>query len=120
MQGWRSMLSANRLRTILGLARGLVEHAVEAFDADPDLLNTSDGVVLLREGRVVPHDPDLRLTKIFRRFLDTTARVIVAADRITVQLPRRAHNPILIDAGLIGRSVSIPWWSGRPLRLEIV
>jgi hypothetical protein len=58
--------------------------------------------------------------QVFRRFLDTTARVTVGEHLITVQLPRRAHNPILIDAGMFGRSISIPWWSGRALRLEIV
>lgn len=57
--------------------------------------------------------------QIFRRFLDTTARVTVTPNEVTVRLPRRAHNPILLDAGLIGRPVRIPWWSGRKLRLEI-
>ncbi len=60
-----------------------------------------------------------RARQIFRRFLDTTARVIIEGDRVTVQLPRRAHNPILIDAGLIGRTTAIPWWKGKKLRLEI-
>ena len=58
--------------------------------------------------------------QLFRRFLDTSARVIVSEDEVTVRLPRRAHNPILIDAGLIGRATKIPWWNGRPLRVEIV
>jgi hypothetical protein len=57
--------------------------------------------------------------QIFRRFLDTSARVTVSKDEITVQLPRRAHNPILIDAGLIGRPTKIPWWNGRNLRVVI-
>lgn len=58
--------------------------------------------------------------QIFRRFLDTTARVIVARDAVTVLLPRRAHNPLLIDAGLINSSTPIPWWRGLPLRVEVV
>jgi hypothetical protein len=58
--------------------------------------------------------------QVFRRFLDTSARVIVSDEEVTVQLPRRAHNPILIDAGLIGHATKIPWWNGRRLRLEIV
>jgi hypothetical protein len=37
-----------------------------------------------------------------------------------VHLPRRAHNPILLDAGLFGAPAAIPWWNGRPLRIEIV
>lgn len=62
-----------------------------------------------------------RARQIFRRFLDTTARVSVplSQDLVTVRLPRRAHNPILLDAGLIGTTTVIPWWNGASLRLEI-
>ncbi|MGQ0626527.1 MAG: hypothetical protein ACT4PL_00310, partial [Phycisphaerales bacterium] len=58
--------------------------------------------------------------QLFRRFLDTTARVTITEQEVTVYLPRRAHNPILLDAGLFGAPVAIPWWGGRPLRSEIV
>jgi hypothetical protein len=57
--------------------------------------------------------------QIFRRFLDTSARVTISAEQVTVQFPRRAHNPILLDAGLIGRTTKIPWWDDRALRIEI-
>ena len=57
--------------------------------------------------------------QVFRRFLDTTARIVVAADGVTVTLPRRAHNPILLDAGLIGPATPIPWWDGRKLQIKI-
>jgi len=57
--------------------------------------------------------------QIFRRFLDTTARVSVLEDRVIVRLPRRAHNPILLDAGLIGATTPIPWWKGRTLSVEV-
>jgi hypothetical protein len=58
--------------------------------------------------------------QIFRRFFDTTARVTIADDGITVTLPRRAHNPILLDAGIIGTVTKIPWWHGRKLEFAIV
>ncbi len=62
-----------------------------------------------------------RARQIFRRFLDTTARIAIPlSGDITVRLPRRAHNPILIDAGLVGTSTPIPWWGGRSMRIEIV
>lgn len=57
--------------------------------------------------------------QLFRRFLDTTGRVVIADDGVAVTLPRRAHNPILLDAGLIDRPTPIPWWGGRPLTLRI-
>ena len=64
VDGWRTMLAANRARTVLTLARGIVEQDAGAFDADPDLLNTPDGVVNMVTGETMPHDPDLLCTKI--------------------------------------------------------
>jgi hypothetical protein len=60
-----------------------------------------------------------RTRTLFRSFLDSSARIQVSSDAVTVLLPRRAHNPILIDAGLIGTSTPIPWWNGLPLRIQI-
>ena len=56
-----------------------------------------------------------RARQLFRRFLDTTARVTISEAEVTVRSPRRSHNPILLDAGLIGPAVAIPWWQGRRL-----
>jgi hypothetical protein len=61
----------------------------------------------------------VRARQLFRRFLDTTARVTISDAGITVRLPRRAHNPILLDAGLVDPAVAVPWWQGRTLRIEI-
>lgn len=58
--------------------------------------------------------------QVFRRFLDTPARVFVRETEVVVRLARRTHNPILIDSGAIGPSTAIPWWGGRHLRFEIV
>jgi hypothetical protein len=62
-----------------------------------------------------------RARQIFRRFLDITARINIATTRdlVTVRLPRRAHNPILLDSGLIGTTTPIPWWNGAALKIEI-
>jgi len=35
-----------------------------------------------------------------------------------VRLPRRAHNPLLIDSGLLATPVAIPWWGGAQLKVE--
>jgi P4 family phage/plasmid primase-like protien len=64
VDGWRSLLSANRAKTVLSLARGIVEKRAEEFDADPDLLNTPGGIVHLPTKEILPHDPDLLITKI--------------------------------------------------------
>lgn len=64
IDGWRSVLSGGRIRTLVGLAKGVLECAAEAFDANPDLLNCPNGVVDLRTGHLLPADPDLLMTKI--------------------------------------------------------
>jgi P4 family phage/plasmid primase-like protien len=64
VDGWYKLLSAARQKAVLGLARGVVERKASDLDADPEVLNTPSGVVNLRTGDVVPHDPDMMLTKI--------------------------------------------------------
>jgi P4 family phage/plasmid primase-like protien len=64
VDGWRSMLHAGRMRSVLSLARGIVQRKVDDLDADPDLLNTPSGVVDLRSGEVHPHDPAQLMTRI--------------------------------------------------------
>ena len=58
------MLLAGRMRSVVTLARGIVERKVDELDADPDLINTPSGVVDLRTGELLPHDPALLMTKI--------------------------------------------------------
>lgn len=57
--------------------------------------------------------------QIWRRFLKRPAHVRVTATEVVVELPRRAHNPILIASGLPDERTAVPWWNGRRLRLEI-
>jgi hypothetical protein len=55
--------------------------------------------------------------QIFRRFLDTTAKVDVALEGVHVRLPRRAHNPLLLEVGLLATPVAVPWWGGASLQV---
>jgi P4 family phage/plasmid primase-like protien len=64
VDGWRSMLHAGRMRSVVNLSRGIALRKVGELDADPDLLNTPTGVVDLRTGELYPHDPALLITKI--------------------------------------------------------
>lgn len=57
--------------------------------------------------------------QIWRRFLKSPAHVRVTATEVVVELPRRAHNPILIASGLLDERTTVPWWNGRRLRFEI-
>ena len=92
-----------------------------ALNVDFDVLLTVIGGGLYRLfARSLRGYERAQARQIFRRFLDTTARVVVSDREVLVRLPRRAHNPLLIDAGLIGKSTPIPWWGKRTLRVEIV
>lgn len=50
--------------------------------------------------------------QIWRRFLKSPAQVRVTEDEVVVELPRRAHNPILIASGLLADRTPVPWWNG--------
>jgi P4 family phage/plasmid primase-like protien len=64
-----SLLSAAKITAAVRLCQGHSGAHIRdagAFDAHPDLLNTPEGVVDLRSGTVMPHDPELLLTKMTR------------------------------------------------------
>jgi P4 family phage/plasmid primase-like protien len=64
IKGWYGVLSASKLRSLVGLAKGILMADADAFDSHPDLLNCPNGVVDLRTGTLMPSDPDLLLTKV--------------------------------------------------------
>lgn len=55
--------------------------------------------------------------KIFQDLLDLPADVEVTDKEVRVLFHRRAHLPIVLASGLCDRSVRIPWWFNKPLRL---
>jgi len=52
---------------------------------------------------------------LFRDFVDATATVDITSKHITVQFQKRAHNPLLLNAGFDKKKVSIPWLGRRHL-----
>jgi hypothetical protein len=53
---------------------------------------------------------------VFRDFINATAHVTVGDRDITVRFQKRAHNPLLLAAGLADEAVSVPWLGGKVLR----
>ncbi|MDO8540708.1 MAG: hypothetical protein Q7S40_09760 [Opitutaceae bacterium] len=55
---------------------------------------------------------------LFRDFVEASARVQITSDTVHVQFGKRAHNPLLLDAGFAKTDVAVPWWDGRRLQLS--
>jgi hypothetical protein len=43
--------------------------------------------------------------------------VTITDQEVSVSFHRRAHLPIILASNLIEKSVKVPWWDERPLRL---
>jgi transposase len=56
--------------------------------------------------------------QIYRRFVNTLGHVRIERDAITVRYPKRAHNPLLLEAGFGREAVRVPWLHDRVLRFE--
>jgi transposase len=57
-------------------------------------------------------------SKVFRKFVDTPGAIEVTPEGILVRLHKRAHNPLLKEAGLTQPSGAVPWLGGRCVRVE--
>jgi hypothetical protein len=55
--------------------------------------------------------------RLFRKFIDTPGFVEVTATEIIVRLVKRAHNPLLKEAGLTQPTPPVPWLLGRSVRV---
>jgi hypothetical protein len=54
---------------------------------------------------------------IFRDLVDATALVTLTDTALEVHFQKRAHNPLLLAAGLAGGATAVPWLGGKKLRL---
>lgn len=117
----RRMLIENGLADAIDFFHLDALSSAVALNVDFDVLLTviGSGIYRMFAGQLRGYERQ-RASQIFRRFLDTSARVRIRDDEVVVQLVRRSHNPVLIDAGVIGEATRVPWWGGRQLRIEIV
>jgi putative DNA primase/helicase len=97
-----------RLDNALAIAQGWLLEPTECFDQQAHLLNTANGVVDLRTGELLPHDPLLRLTQITTQPYDSAAdcpgfraflsEIFANNDRLIAYLQR------LLGYGLLGHN----------------
>jgi hypothetical protein len=52
---------------------------------------------------------------IFRDLIDATAFIDIDERGITVRFPKRAHNPLLLEAGFDKTDIRIPWLGNKRL-----
>ena len=53
----------------------------------------------------------------FRDFVEAAAEVTLTDKEIWVRFGKRAHNPLLLDAGFQNTDIPVPWLGGKRLRL---
>jgi transposase len=56
--------------------------------------------------------------RLFRKFVDTSGLIEITGSEVIVYLSKRAHNPLLKEAGLTRPTGPVPWLGGRTVRLE--
>jgi hypothetical protein len=54
---------------------------------------------------------------LFRDFIEATAHVMITESEIVVRFQKRAHNPLLMAAGLDQTREPIPWLGNKRLQL---
>jgi len=56
-------------------------------------------------------------SRLFRKFVDTPGMIEITAAEVIVHLSKRAHNPLLKEAGLTKPTGPVPWLRGRSVRV---
>lgn len=76
LAGWTKLVAGARIKTITALAGGVagVMRDDADLDRDPDLLNCKNGIVDLRSGVLLDHNPDRLMTRICGVDYDPTAK----------------------------------------------
>jgi hypothetical protein len=77
-----------------------------------DLLYRMLGWRLKGFGRASPQ-------KLYRKFIDSTGSIEIEDERVRVRLSKRAHNPLIKEAGLTGLTGPVPWLADRPLFIDL-
>lgn len=87
------------------------------IDFDVTLTEVATGLYRMLARQLAGYE-SAQCRQLFRHFLNTPAQVEIAEDRVEVTLPKRAHNPLLIAAGVGKTTTPVPWWEGKPLALK--
>jgi hypothetical protein len=86
-------------------------------DFDMALLVVASGLYRLLARRMRGY-ADAQARQIFRDLVNMPATVTVSDSDVTIEFHRRAHLPLVLASGLAEKTVAVPWWGGRNLRLS--
>lgn len=56
---------------------------------------------------------------LFRKFIDTPAKIFISPEEIEVRLGKRANNPILIQSGFLNSPFKLPWLQNKTVRITL-
>jgi hypothetical protein len=88
-------------------------------DCDLQLTLMASSLYRLLAGRIGRGYERAKSRHLFRDFVDASARVTLGESEIVVRYQKRAHNPLLVAAGLDKTETAIPWLGSKRLRLVL-
>jgi transposase len=56
---------------------------------------------------------------VFRKFIDTPAKIFIRQKEIEVRLNKRANNPILLHSGFVNSPFRLPWLQNKVIRITL-
>jgi transposase len=56
---------------------------------------------------------------LFRKFIDTPAKIFIGPKEIEVRLNKRANNPILLHSGFVNSPFRLPWLQNKTVRITL-
>lgn len=114
----RRMLIENNIEDSIGFFHMDALSSAVALKVNCDLQLTLMGSSLYRHfaQRIGNGYEAAKSRHLFRDFIDATALIHIREREIVVQYQKRAHNPLLVAAGIDQTDIAIPWLRNKRLR----
>lgn len=86
-------------------------------NCDLQLTLMASGLYRLLGNKIARGYEAAKSRRIFQDFVNATAAVTIGENTIEVRFQKRAHNPLLLEAGLHNDHVKVPWLGNKRLHL---
>ncbi len=116
---------AQRMLIENGIADGIDFFHMDALSSsvalkvncDLQLTLMASSLYRLLASRVGNGDTSAKSRTLFRDFVEAAAEVTLTDKEVWVRFGKRAHNPLLLEAGFQHSDVPVPWLGGKRLKL---